>query len=122
MTIDVTEGIGDQIINVSTELSQLTNSALYQGNIVLTEVTSGDTKNIPVELRLDKLYLFSDQPAILRSNTANTKAASRAIMVNTNSPEPIAWQASSTVDWLTLTQLPDSNRLDVSIDESVVIT
>lgn len=122
LTLDVTEGIGDQIINVSTDLSELKQSALYQGNIVLTEVTSGDTKKIPVELGLDKLYLFSDQPAILLSNTANTTAASRSIMINTNSPAPIAWQASSTANWLTLTQLPDSNRLDVSIDQSVVIT
>jgi hypothetical protein len=122
LTLDVTEGIGDQIINVSTDLSELKQSALYQGNIVLTEVTSGDTKKIPVELGLDKLYLFSDQPAILLSNTANTTAASRSIMINTNSPAPIAWQASSTANWLTLTQLPDSNQLDVSIDQSVVIT
>ena len=122
LNIDVSEGLGDQIIEVSTDISQLTSSQLYQGHITLTEVTSGDTKQVPVELGLDNIYVFSSQPALLLSKTANTQANNKTILINTNSPLPVPWQASTNVNWLTLTQLPESNLLQVSINESIELS
>lgn len=122
LTIDVSEGTGDQVIVVAANISQFTSAGLYQGHVIFTEVTSGDTKKIAVELGLDNLYLFSDQPALLLSKTANSKANSAAIIISTNSPLPITWQASSSATWLNVSRQPDSNILQISVDESIPLS
>ena len=61
LSLDITSGTGDGSIVVTPDISSFVASGLQQGNIILTETTSGDSKYIPVDLALDNLYLFAER-------------------------------------------------------------
>ena len=115
LTLDVSEGTGDGVIVVTPNIAELDAAQLYQANITLTESTTGDSKKIPVELGLDRHYLFSSQPTVSLSKLANISATTKSIIINTNSPTTINWQASSDVDWLTLSKTDNSNELLINV-------
>ena len=122
LTLDVTEGTGDGVIVVTPNISDFDAAQLYQANITLTEATTGDSKQIPVELGLDKHYLFSSQPTVSLSKLANINATSKSLTINTNSPTAVNWLATSDVDWLTLTKTSNSKELLVSVKAGASFT
>ncbi|MEW6990754.1 hypothetical protein AADZ91_08705 [Colwelliaceae bacterium 6441] len=122
LSLDVTSGTGDSVITLTPDIANLDESKLYQANIILTESTTGDSKNIPVELGLDRHYLYSNQSTISFSKLANINATAKTLTINTNSPTPINWRASSDVDWLVLSQINDANELMVSVKDDVSFT
>jgi hypothetical protein len=122
LTLDVTEGTGDGVIVVTPNITELNAAQLYQANITLTETTTGDSKIIPVELGLDRHYLFSHQSTVALSKLANISATSKSLTINTNSANAINWQATSNVDWLNLTKTSNSNELLVSIKTDASFT
>ncbi|MDO6444151.1 BACON domain-containing carbohydrate-binding protein [Colwellia sp. 1_MG-2023] len=122
LTLDVTEGTGDGVIVVTPNITDFNNAQLYQANITLTETTTGDSKQISVELGLDRHYLFSNQASVSLSKLKNISATSKSLIINSNSPTAINWQASSDVDWLTLTKVGTSGELLVNVKTDSTFT
>jgi len=115
ITFDVTSGTGDATVTITPNISSFTFAQLSSGNITLTEVTTGDTKVIPVEVGLDNQYLYTSQASLAFTSTLNVSALEHTIKVNSNSAAAINWQASSSATWLTLTKL-DNDYLTVTVD------
>ena len=115
LSLDVTSGTGDGEIVVTPDVSSFLASGLQQGNIVLTEVTSGDSKLVPVDLALDNVYLFAERSAIALTSTTTISALEQTLTVSNNGELTVAWQASTDVDWLTVTQLNDT-QLKITAD------
>jgi hypothetical protein len=116
---DVTSGTGDATINVTPNISTFTSAQLLNGNIILTEVTTGDKKHIPIEIGLDNQYLYTSQASLAFTSTANISALEQTLKVKTNSSATVNWQASSTATWLTLTKL-ENDFLKVTVDLSAM--
>ncbi|GLX79636.1 hypothetical protein tinsulaeT_29760 [Thalassotalea insulae] len=117
LALDISEGTGNGVLTVTPNLSAFNAAGLYQANITLTEVTTGDSKVIPVELGLDRHYLYSNHSSISLSQLSDINATTATVTINSNSPTPLKWQASSNVDWLSLTPNAESNELTVSVDK-----
>ncbi|MGL1958311.1 MAG: hypothetical protein OCD00_13445 [Colwellia sp.] len=115
LTLDVTSGSGDGSIAVTADISEFSAAGLQQGNIILTEVTSGDTKSIPVELALDNVYLYADSTNIAFTATDNINAIEKTITISNNSVAQIDWQASTDASWLTLTPI-GTTQLQITAD------
>jgi len=108
LSLDTTSGTGNASISVNANPSHSSAPELTYANIILTEVSSGDSKHIPVQLALDNIYLYADSPAIALTKTTNITALEKTITISSNSESVLQWQASTTVDWLMLTPLGDS--------------
>ncbi|MEH6385715.1 MAG: hypothetical protein V7780_13985 [Colwellia sp.] len=119
ITFDVTSGTGDATVKITPNISSFTSAQLSSGNIILTEVTTGDKKRIPIEIGLDNQYLYTSQASLAFTSTANISALEQTLKVNTNSSATVNWQASSTATWLTLTKL-ENDFLKVTVDVSVM--
>jgi hypothetical protein len=119
ITFDVTSGTGDATVNITPNISSFTSAQLSSGNIILTEVTTGDKKRIPIEIGLDNQYLYTNQASLAFTSTANISSLEQTLKVNTNSSAAVNWQASSTATWLTLTKL-ENDFLKVTVDVSVM--
>jgi hypothetical protein len=119
ITFDVTSGTGDATVNITPNISSFTSAQLSSGNIIITEVTTGDKKRIPIEIGLDNQYLYTSQASLAFTSTANISALEQILKVNTNSSAAVNWQASSTATWLTLTKL-ENDFLKVTVDVSVM--
>ncbi|WP_448548332.1 hypothetical protein [Thalassotalea fusca] len=115
LVLDNVEGTGNGEISITPDLSALTDAGLSNATITLTEVTSGDTKAIPVELGLDNIYLYANQDAISFVNSANSSTLVATLDVNSNHASQLNWQATTTVDWLTLSANNDTNQLTVNV-------
>jgi len=115
ITFDATSGTGDATVTITPNISSFTSAQLSSGNITLTEVTTGDTKLIPVEVGLDNQYLYTSEASLAFTSTLNVSALEHTIKVNTNSAVAINWQATSSAAWLTLTKL-DDDYLTVAVD------
>lgn len=118
LSLDVTSGTGDGEIVVTPDISAFETPGLQQGNIVLTEVTSGDTKLVPVDLALDNIYLFAERPAIALSSTNNISNLETIIAISSNGEFEGGWKASTQANWLTLTPVDDTH-LKITADVSV---
>ena len=115
LSLDITSGTGDGAIAVTPDISSFLASGLQQANIVLTEVISGDTKLLPVELALDNIYLFAERPAVALTSTPNISALSTIVAVSNNGISAVDWLASTTADWLTVTKI-NANQLQITAD------
>jgi len=115
LSLDVTSGTGDGAIVVTPDISTFVASGLQQGNIILTETTSGDTKSIPVDLALDNVYLSAEHPAIALTSTTNVSALEATVALSNNGEFAVSWQASTAADWLTVTVV-DDNYLKITAD------
>lgn len=113
-----TDDAGDSEIVITPDLSSFTASGLQQGNIVLTEVTSGDSKLIPVELALDNIYLLADNTSVALTSAVNMSVLEKVVTISNNDSKFIEWQASTQADWLTLTPLNDS-QLRITADPTL---
>ena len=121
LSLDVESGNGNGSINVSADPTYFSGFGLAHANIIFTELSSGQSKKIPVQLALDKIYLYADSPAIALTKTTNITAVEKTITISNNSETVIAWQASTTADWLTLTPIGDS-QLQISANTSLAPT
>lgn len=122
LALDITEGTGDGVIVVTPNITGFDTAQLYQANITLTEKTTGDNKQIPIELGLDRHYLYSHQSSVSLSKLANIDATSKSLTINTNSPTSLNWQATTDVDWLTLTENSNSNELLIAVKSDSTFT
>jgi hypothetical protein len=102
---------GISTVTVTTQAGNFSQAGLHQGNVVISSKT-GDSV-IPVQLALDKLYLFADQENIAFSSTANDDVVSQVISLNSNSPSITQWQATTDADWLILTPNYVTNLLKI---------
>lgn len=114
-SLDVTSGTGDGVIVVTPDISSFTSAGLQQGNIILTEVTTGDSKLIPVDLALDNVYLFAERSAISLTSAPSISAITSTVAIGNNGNVAFSWQASTNVDWLTVTPL-NNTQLQITAD------
>jgi len=114
LSLDVTSGTGDASIVLTPDISSFEAPGLQQGNIILTEVTTGDSKSIPVELALDNVYLFAERPAVSLVSTAANSALETTIAISSNG-QTVNWQASTEASWLTVTAM-EGNKLQITAD------
>ncbi|MDP7592273.1 MAG: hypothetical protein QF552_06145 [Litorilituus sp.] len=117
LSLDVTSGTGDATIVVTPDIGSLAAPGLQQGNIILTESTSGDSKSIPVELALDNVYLYAERSAVSLMSTAAKSALATTVAINNNG-KAISWQASTEADWLTVSSVGD-NKLHITADPNI---
>jgi len=115
ITFDITSGTGDATVTITPNINSFTFAQLSSGNITLTEVTTGDTKVLPVEVGLDNQYLYTSQVSLAFASTLNVSALEHTIKVKTNNADAINWQASSSATWLALAKL-DNDYLKVTVD------
>jgi len=118
LSLDVTSGTGDGVIVVTPDINSFTASGLQQGNIVLTEVTSGDTKLLPVDLALDNVYLLAEQPTVALTSTNSISALEKTLAIGSNSELVVSWQASTAANWLTLTPI-NGTQLQITADPAI---
>lgn len=121
LSLDVTSGTGNGTITVTANTQEFIASGIKQGNIILTEVTSGDSKVLPVDLALDNIYYQADTPVIALTKTTNIEALEKTLNISNNSEHVYPWQASTEADWLTLTII-DDNKLHITADSSLTQT
>lgn len=115
LSLDITSGSGETEIEVTPDITSFTSPGLQQGNIVLTEIASGDTKLVPVELALDNIYMLAEQPSISLASTSAISALERVITISNNSAQTIEWLASTEANWLTLTPI-NNTQLMITAD------
>ena len=118
LSLDVTSGTGDGVIVVTPDVSSFTASGLQQGNIILTEATSGDSKSVPVDLALDNIYLLAEHPAVALTSTNTISALEKTLTIVNNSELLVSWQASTEANWLTLTPISDT-QLQITADPNI---
>ena len=115
LSLDITSGSGETEIEVTPDITSFTSPGLQQGNIVLTEIASGDTKLVPVELALDNIYMLAEHPSISLTSTSAISALERVITISNNSAQTIEWLASTEANWLTLTPI-NNTQLIITAD------
>jgi len=115
LSLDVISGTGDGEIEVTSDVSSFTESGLQQGNIILTEVTSGDSKLLPVDLALDNVYLLAERPTVSLTSTSTISAIVTTMSIGNNGELPVSWQASTQANWLTVTPINDT-QLQITAD------
>jgi len=118
LSVDVNSASGNATITVSAATTHASIPELSRGNIVFTEVSSGDSKTVPVQLALDNIYLFADSSAVALTKTANINANERIINISSNAEADFNWQATTNADWLTLTTIGDS-QLQISANSDL---
>ena len=118
LSLDVNSGNGNASITVSAATTHSSGPELTRGNIIFTEVSSGQNKKIPVQLALDNVYLYADSATVALTKTTNIDAITKIITINNNAESNFAWQASTTADWLTLTPVGDS-QLQITANPSL---
>lgn len=121
VSVDVQQGSGESEVVVSVDPTILTEWGNQQANLVFTEVTTGDTKNVPVSFAIDAVRLFTSDNAVALSQVGNNSQLSQTIEVYNNAEEQnIDWQASTSAAWLSLTQDSNSNTLTLTAKPSSV--
>jgi len=71
LSLDVTSGTGNATITVNATPDHSSTPEVTNANIIFTEVSTGKSKTIPVQLALDNRYFYADSPTIAFTKTAN---------------------------------------------------
>lgn len=115
------EGTGElETITATANYSAIEAAGLIEGSITISESTTNSEQTIPVSLTLDELYVTTSQSALSLVKTANTEFLTQSIDIHSNAESALTWQASSNVDWLTLTPSSDGSSLTVEADASLI--
>ena len=118
LSLDVSSGTGQGVIVVTPDISGFSAAGLQQGNIILTDVDSGDIKLVPVELALDNIYLLAEQTTVSLASTSNIASLEKTLFISNTSDSNITWQAATTANWLTLAII-DDHQLKITADPSI---
>mgnify|MGYP005986203729 CR=1 FL=1 len=102
------------------DVSSFTSLDVYQTEITLKNTVTNEEFVIPVELGLDNIYLYANQPHVALVSTPNSNITETIISISNNAEKVINWTATTTADWLTLTPLAGGNTLKISADTSKV--
>jgi len=108
-------------ISITVDLATITTWGLYSGAITIVDPASGTSSIISVDFAIDEIRLFSDYPALTFNSQADQSLISHTVKILTNNDSSnVAWQATSNVDWLSLTADPLNNTLTLFADPSKV--
>jgi hypothetical protein len=118
LSLDVTSGSGEAEIVVTPDISGFLEAGLQQANIILTELNSGDTKLVPVELALDNVYLLAEQTTVALASTSSKSTLEKTLTIDNSRDLNINWQATTSASWLKLTVIND-HQLKISADPSI---
>ncbi len=99
--------------------AELTSNSLST-TATLTNSRTNEEYTIPIEIGLENIYLFADQPALSFVSTETINNVVATLNVSNNANRAVTWEPTTDVDWLTLTQLNDGNQLRVEVDASKV--
>jgi len=119
LSLEITAGTGNSTIVITPDISSFTAAGLQQGNVILTEATTGSNRSIPVDLALDNIYLFAERPTVSLTSTSTISALEATLAISSNHNElAIQWQATTEANWLTVTAM-DDKHLHIVADPSI---
>ena len=104
---------GDAIL-IDIDRSLITGWGLMSASISIFDPASGTTKVITVELAIDAIRLSSNYPSLAFNSLATEQTLEHTVDIITNSETPIAWQASTDVNWLSLSANNTNNTLSIN--------
>ncbi len=108
-----TDENGDVIL-IDIDTSLITGWGLMTASISIYDPVSGTTKVITVELAVDAIRLSSNIPALAFNSLATEQTLVHTVDILSNSENDIAWQASTGVDWLSLSVDNVNNTLTIT--------
>ncbi len=118
LSLDTSSGTGNGVIVATADISGFNGEGLQKANIIITELTSGDSKSIPVELALDKVYFYANTPTVAFTATQHIRALDARLTISNNGVAKPSWQASTQAQWLTLTAI-DNSHLVITADANL---
>ena len=101
-------------ILVDIDRSLISGWGLMSASISIVDPTSGTTKVITVELAVDALRLSSNYPSLAFNSLVTEQTLVHTVDILTNSEANIAWQATTDVDWLSLSSDSTNNTLTIT--------
>lgn len=113
LSAETTTTDGISTVTVTADPSVINQAGLNQSSLILTNSKNAQVQNVPVNFALDNLYLYSSEPTVAFTSTANIKALSQTVNIKTNATSAVEWQASANVDWLTVTADNNNNTLAI---------
>ncbi|WP_085299179.1 hypothetical protein [Cognaticolwellia mytili] len=99
---------------IDIDRSLITGWGLMTASIAIYDPESGTTKTITVELAVDAIRLASNYPALAFNSLATQETLVHTIDVLSNSEMEIAWQATTDVNWLSLSADNINNTLTIT--------
>ena len=112
---------GDAVL-VDIDRSLISGWGLMSGSISIVDPTSGTTKVITVELAIDAIRLSSNYASLAFNSLATEQTLVHTVDILTNSEANIAWQATTDVDWLSLSSDSTNNTLTITGLPANIIT
>ena len=104
---------GDTLL-IDIDSSLITGWGLMSASISIFDPASGTTKVITVELAIDAIRLSSNYPSLAFNSLATEQTLVHTVDILTNSETSIAWQASTDVNWLSLSANNSNNTLSIN--------
>lgn len=104
-------GDDENSILLNVDRSKITGWGLLTATITIFDPASGTSRVITVELAVDAIRIASNYPSLAFNALATQQTLSHKVEILTNSESNIVWQASTDVNWLSLSE----NRVDNSL-------
>ena len=104
---------GDSLL-IDIDRSLITGWGLMTANISIYDPASGTTKVITVELAIDAIRLSSNYPSLAFNSLATEQTLEHSVDILTNSESNITWQATTDVNWLSLSSDSVNNTLTIT--------
>ena len=104
---------GDSVL-IDIDRSLITGWGLMTASIAIYDPVTDTTRVILVELAVDAIRLSSNYPALAFNSLATEQTLVHTVDIMTNSEANIAWQASTNVNWLSLSADNINNTLTIT--------
>jgi len=105
-------------LTVAIDTSTITTWGLLTGSITIYDPASDTNTLITVEFAVDEVRLSGSYPALAFNSLVTQQTLTHTIDVLINRDTSLAWQATSNVNWLTLTPDVTNNKLTINADPS----
>ncbi|MFT5757160.1 MAG: hypothetical protein ACI9LM_001885 [Alteromonadaceae bacterium] len=109
-------------VNLAIDMTTITTWGLYSGAVTVFDPASGTSSIISVDFAIDETRLFANYPSLTFNSQVDQSILSHTVQVLTNNAANIAWQATSDLDWLSVTANTTNNTLTLTADPSKVTT
>jgi len=107
-------------LTVTIDTNTITTWGLLTGIISLYDPSSNSYTLITVKFAVDEVRLSSSYPALAFNSLATQQTLTHTVDILVNRDTSVAWQATSDVNWLTLTPDTVNNKLTIIADSSKV--
>jgi len=107
-------------LHIAIDPTTISTWGLYTGTITLYDPSSDTFELVNVNFAVDEIRLFGNYPALTFNNQVDKSTLNHTVQILTNSDSDIPWQATSSVDWLSLTTDTINNTLTLIADPDKV--